>query len=313
MTLNDQQLAVEIDNFRRQQNAVILAHFYQRDEIQHLADEVGDSLKLAQVAAETNADVIMFCGVRFMAETAKMLNPEKKVLLPDLEAGCSLVSDCPEDQFALFKAQHPDHIVLCYVNSSPEVKALSDIIVTSANAEKIVRTIPKGQGIIFAPDRNLGRYLMKKTGREMVLWQADCEVHVAFSEQELLRVRNEHPGVKVLAHPECVEAILQHADVVGSTSKLLQYSRDCSDEALIIATEPGIIYQMQKSNPNREYIPAPAHLDGRECACNICPYMKLNTLEKIHAAFETGQPEIMLPTELIRQAVRPIERMLELS
>ncbi|MBL7032547.1 MAG: quinolinate synthase NadA [Candidatus Delongbacteria bacterium] len=313
MTLSAQRLAMEIDDLRRSQNAVILAHFYQRDEIQNLADEIGDSLKLAQVAAETTADVIMFCGVRFMAETAKILNQDKTVLLPDLDAGCSLVNDCPADKFAAFKADYPDHIVLCYVNSSPEVKALSDIIVTSANAEKIVRTIPPEQGIIFTPDRNLGRYLIRKTGREMVLWQADCEVHVAFSEQELLRVKQENPGVKVLAHPECIQEVLQHAEVVGSTSKLLQYSRESDDAALIVATEPGIIYQMQKSNPDRKYILAPAILDGRECACNVCPYMKLNTLEKIHAAFKTGQPEITLPSELMREAARPIKRMLELS
>ncbi|MBC8478417.1 quinolinate synthase NadA [bacterium] len=313
MTLSAQRLAMEIDDLRRSQNAVILAHFYQRDEIQNLADEIGDSLKLAQVAAETTADVIMFCGVRFMAETAKILNQDKTVLLPDLDVGCSLVNDCPADKFAAFKADYPDHIVLCYVNSSPEVKALSDIIVTSANAEKIVRTIPPEQGIIFTPDRNLGRYLIRKTGREMVLWQADCEVHVAFSEQELLRVKQENPGVKVLAHPECIQEVLQHAEVVGSTSKLLQYSRESDDAALIVATEPGIIYQMQKSNPDRKYILAPAILDGRECACNVCPYMKLNTLEKIHAAFKTGQPEITLPSELMREAARPIKRMLELS
>ncbi len=313
MPLTDQQLAEEIDLLRRRHNAVILAHFYQRDEIQNLADEVGDSLRLAQAAAATTADMIMFCGVRFMAETAKILNQDKTVLLPDLEAGCSLVTDCPANDFAAFQAQYPDHVTLCYINSSPEVKALSDIIVTSANAEKIVRSVPAEQGIIFAPDRNLGRYLMRRTGRDMVLWQADCEVHVAFSERELLRVKEERPGVKVLAHPECVQEVLRHADVIGSTSRLLEYSRNCDDGALIVATEPGIIHQMQQTHPDREYILAPAVLDGRECACNVCPYMKLNTLEKIYEAFVSGQPEITLDTELMDRASRPIERMLALS
>jgi len=278
-------LRAEIDRLRKERNAVILAHYYQKPEIQDLADFVGDSLDLSRKAASTDADVIAFCGVRFMVETAKILSPDKTVILPDMDAGCSLEDSCPPDQFRRFREQHPDHIALTYINCSTEVKALSDIIVTSSSADQILKQIPLDQKIIFGPDRNLGGYLARKTGRDMLLWPGVCIVHEAFSETELLKLKAQHPGAPVLAHPECPPHILDHADHVGSTRAILEYALSSDSDTMIVATEPHIIHQMEKAAPHKQFIGAPG-ADGN-CNCNMCPYMALNTLEKLYMALDT--------------------------
>jgi len=303
-------LEEEIQRLKKDLHAVILAHYYQESEIQDVADLIGDSLQLSQHAAKTNADVIVFAGVHFMAETAKILNPSKQVLVPDLKAGCSLAEGCPPHLFKRFREKYPDHIVMSYINCSAEIKAMSDIICTSSNAVKILSHIPMDQPIIFAPDQNLGRYLIKKTGREMVLWSGICIVHEMFSERKLIQLKVRHPGAKVLAHPECEQRVLQHADYIGSTSGILNYVKQSSDGEFIIATEPGIIHQMEKACPNKTFIPAPPEGD---CACNECPYMKLNTLEKLYLCMKNRAPEITLDEGLRLRALRPIQRMLEMS
>jgi quinolinate synthase len=303
-------LEEEIQRLKKDLHAVILAHYYQESEIQDVADLIGDSLQLSQHAAKTDADVIVFAGVHFMAETAKILNPSKQVLVPDLKAGCSLAEGCPPHLFKRFREKYPDHIVMSYINCSAEIKAMSDIICTSSNAVKILSRIPMDQPVIFAPDQNLGRYLIKKTGRELVLWSGICIVHEMFSERKLIQLKVRHPGAKVLAHPECEQRVLQHADYIGSTSGILNYVKQSSDGEFIIATEPGIIHQMEKACPNKTFIPAPPEGD---CACNECPYMKLNTLEKLYLCMKNRAPEITLDEGLRLRALRPIQRMLEMS
>lgn len=303
-------LEEEIRRLRRDLNAVILAHFYQDSEIQDLADFIGDSLQLSQEAARTTADVIVFAGVHFMAETAKILNPHRQVLLPDLNAGCSLADSCPPHLFKPFREQYPDHLVINYINCSAEIKAMSDIICTSSNAQKIINQIPPEQPILFGPDRNLGHYLIKKTGRNLRLWQGACIVHETFSEQKLLRLKIRHPQAKVLAHPECEERVLRNADYIGSTTGLLNYARQSPDREFIIATEPGIIHQMEKACLDKTFIPAPP--EGT-CACNECPHMRLNTLEKLYLCMKNRAPEITMDEELRLRALRPIQRMLEMS
>ena len=310
-SLSGLDLRAEIERLREERNAVILAHYYQKPELQDLADFVGDSLDLSRKAAETDADVIAFCGVRFMAETAKILSPDKIVVLPDMDAGCSLEDSCPPDQFAAFRAQHPDHIALTYINCSTEVKALSDIIVTSSSAEKILAQIPADQKIIFGPDRNLGGYLQRKTGRELLLWPGVCIVHEAFSETELLKLKAEHPGAPIAAHPECPAYILDHADYVGSTKGILDFSKTMPGDTLIVATEPHIIHQMQKAMPEKNFIGAPG-ADGN-CNCNICPYMALNTMEKLYLALRDLSPRIDIEEGLRVQAKKSLDRMLELA
>ncbi|WP_299321315.1 quinolinate synthase NadA [Parasphingopyxis sp.] len=301
----------EINRLRKERNAVILAHYYQDPEIQDIADFVGDSLDLSRKAAETDADVIAFCGVKFMAETAKILSPDKIVVLPDLNAGCSLEDSCPPDKFKEFRDAHPDHIALTYINCSAAVKALSDIIVTSSSAEKILNQIPKDQKIIFAPDKHLGAYMARKTGREMLLWPGVCIVHEAFSETELLKLKAKHPGAPVLAHPECPAAILDHADHVGSTSSILKAAKETESDTVIVATEPHIMHQMEKALPEVTFIGAPG-ADGN-CNCNICPYMALNTMEKLYIALRDLEPQIELDEELRVQAKKSLDRMLEMA
>jgi len=303
-------LEEEIRRLKEHLNAVILAHYYQDSEIQDVADFIGDSLQLSQQAAKTSADVIVFAGVHFMAETAKILNPSKQVLLPDLKAGCSLAEGCPPHLFRRFREKYPDHIVISYINCTAEIKAMSDIICTSSNAEKIINQIPRDQQIIFAPDQNLGRYLIKKTGRNLVLWSGICIVHEMFSEKKLVQLHVLHPQAKILAHPECEPRVLQHADYIGSTSGILNYVKQSSDSEFIIATEAGIIHQMEKACPDKTFIPAPPEGD---CACNLCPYMKLNTLEKVYLCMKNRAPEITLDEDLRLRALRPIQRMLEMS
>ncbi len=303
-------LKEEILKLKKELNAVILAHYYQESEIQDLADFIGDSLELARRAKSTTADVIVFAGVHFMAETAKMLNPNKLVLLPDLEAGCSLAESCPAPLFKAFREKHPDHLAITYINCTAEVKALSDIICTSSNAEKIINQIPKDQPILFSPDRNLGRYLMKKTGREMLLWDGSCIVHETFSERKILELKLEHLEAKLIAHPECEEIVLNKADFIGSTSKLLNFVQEDNSTEYIVATEPGIIYQMQKLAPQKNFIPAPPESN---CNCNECPFMKLNTVEKLYLCMKNKSPEINLSDDLIAKAIKPLERMLEMS
>lgn len=304
-------LISEIDRLKQERNAVILAHYYQKPEIQDLADFVGDSLDLSRRAAQTDADVIAFCGVRFMAETAKILSPDKTVILPDMDAGCSLEDSCPPDQFAAFRAAHPDHIALTYINCSAAVKALSDIIVTSSSAGVILDQIPKDQKIIFGPDRHLGGYLARTTGREMLLWPGICIVHQAFSETELLKLKAEYPDAPVAAHPECPPHIVDHADLVGSTKAILDFALSSPAETILVATEPHIIHQMEKAAPHKNFIGVPGG-DGN-CNCNMCPYMALNTLEKLYIALRDLEPRIELTPEVIKQARVPLERMLEMA
>lgn len=304
-------IRAEIDRLRKERNAVILAHYYQKPEIQDLADFVGDSLELSRKAAATDADVIAFCGVKFMADTAKILSPEKIVVLPDLDAGCSLEDSCPPEKFKAFREAHPDHIALTYINCSTEVKALSDVIVTSSSAETILQQIPKDQKIIFGPDRHLGGYLSRKFNREMLLWPGVCIVHEAFSETELLKLKAQYPGVPVAAHPECPPAIIDHADYVGSTSGILDYSKQMTGNTLIVATEPHIMHQMQLAMPDKTFIGAPG-ADGN-CNCNICPYMALNTLEKLYIALRDLQPRIEIEEGLRLAAKKSLDRMLDMA
>ncbi|HEY4106485.1 MAG TPA: quinolinate synthase NadA [Polyangiaceae bacterium] len=300
----------EIRRLKREKNAVILAHYYQESEIQDLADVIGDSLQLAQAAQKTKADVILFAGVHFMAETAKILNPERIVLVPDMKAGCSLADGCPVDRFKAWKARHPGATVVSYINCSAAVKAESDYIVTSSNAEKIVNAIPKDQKILFAPDKNLGRYVAKKTGRELVLWQGSCIVHETFSMRKLEDIRVQHPDAKIIAHPECEEPLLDRADFIGSTAALLRFVENDNAQKFIVVTESGILHQMQKRAPTKMLIPAPPLAN---CACNECPFMRLNTPEKVYIALRDLEPRLEMPEDLRARAQIPIDRMLALS
>lgn len=304
---------IQIHKLRKEMNAIILAHFYQEDDIQDLADHVGDSLELARRAAETTADIIVFCGVKFMAEGAKILNPKKPVLIPDMKAGCSLEDSCPPDAFRKFKEAHPDHIVITYINCSAEVKALSDIIVTSTNAESIIRQVPTDKKIIFAPDKYLGAYLIKKTGRDMVLWNGTCIVHERFSEQELVKLKTCHPQAHIIAHPECPEALLNYAAHIGSTSSLIRYAEQHPGHEFIVLTEPGILHQMKKRSPGSTFYDVPGISAGACISCNTCPYMKLNTLEKIYLCMKNRTPSVELSSDLIARARRPLDKMLEMS
>lgn len=303
----------EIKRLRTEMNAVILAHYYQDDEIQDIADFVGDSLELARKAAATNADVIVFSGVRFMAEGAKILNPGKKVLIPDMNAGCSLEDSCPPKEFAAFCKAHPDHIVVTYINCSAEVKALTDIIVTSSNAEAIINSLPQDQKIIFAPDKYLGDYLNKKTGRNMLLWNGTCMVHERFSEEELVKLKTRHPNAHIIAHPECPPHLLRYAGHIGSTSSLIKFAETHPGEAFIVLTEPGILYEMKKRSAGSVFYEVPGISGGVCISCNNCPYMKLNSLEKIYNCMINSAPELILSDDLITRARKPLDRMLELS
>ncbi|WP_438728949.1 quinolinate synthase NadA [Parasphingorhabdus sp. DH2-15] len=309
--LSGLDLVAEIKRLREERNAIILAHYYQRPELQDIADFVGDSLELSRKAAETDADVIAFCGVKFMAETAKILSPEKTVVLPDLDAGCSLEDSCPPDKFKAFREANPDHIALTYINCSTEVKALSDIIVTSSSAEKILSQIPEDQPIIFGPDKHLGGYLARKTGRDMLLWPGVCIVHEKFSETELVKLMAEYPNAPVAAHPECPAHIVDHADMVGSTSAILKFAKETEHDTVIIATEPHIIHQMEKAVPEKTFIGAPG-ADGN-CNCNICPYMALNTMEKLYIALRDLEPKIEMDEALRLEAKKSLDRMMEMS
>ncbi len=300
----------EINELKKKKNAVILAHYYQDADIQDIADYIGDSLGLSQQAAATNADIIVFAGVEFMAETAKILSPNKKVLLPDLKAGCSLADSCPADKFQKFKEQHPDHLVISYVNCSAEIKALTDIVCTSSNALQIIESLPKEQKIIFAPDKNLGAYLVQKTGRDMVLWDGSCMVHEIFSLEKIVQLKNKHPKAQLLAHPECEAPLLKIADYIGSTTGILNYSVKSECTEFIVATEAGILHQMQKASPSKTFIPAPPN---NTCACNDCPHMKLNTLEKLYNCLLYELPAIEMDADLIERAKKPIVRMLDIS
>jgi quinolinate synthase len=311
LSLKGLDLRTEIDRLRKERNAIILGHYYQTPEIQDISDFVGDSLDLSRKAQATDADVIAFCGVRFMAETAKILSPDKIVVLPDMDAGCSLEDSCPPEQFRAFREAHPDHIALTYINSSAEVKALSDIIVTSSSAFQILEQIPKDQKIIFGPDKHLGGWLARKTGRDMLLWPGVCIVHEAFSETELLKLKAQHPEAPVLAHPECPPHILDHADHVGSTSSILKYALESGAETLIVATEPHIIHQMEKAAPEKTFIGAPG-ADGN-CNCNMCPYMALNTMEKLYLSLRDLEPRIEIEEGLRFRAKKSLDRMLEMA
>ncbi|MGB2735438.1 MAG: quinolinate synthase NadA [Saprospiraceae bacterium] len=303
-------LEQEIKRLKKEKNAVILAHYYQESEIQDLADYVGDSLGLSQQAAKTEADIIVFAGVHFMAETAKILSPHKKVLLPDLKAGCSLADSCPPDLFSKFKEKYPDHLVVSYINCTAEIKTLTDICCTSTNAVHVINSIPLDQKIIFAPDINLGKYLVKKTGRDMVLWNGSCMVHEIFSHEKIVKLRLRHPKAKFIAHPECEPHILDMADFIGSTTGLLKYTISDDSEEYIVATEAGILHQMEQKSPHKIFIPAPPN---NHCACNECPHMKRNTLEKLYVCMQYELPEIILPQWVIDQGRSSIDRMLEIS
>lgn len=308
--MNADTLKQEILRLKKEKNAVILGHYYQRDEIQELSDYVGDSLALAQKAQDCDNDIIVFCGVHFMAETAKILNPSRKVLLPDMEASCSLAESCPAEDFAKFKAEHPDHMVISYVNCSAGIKALSDLICTSGNAEKLVRSLPEDQKIIFAPDKNLGGYINSITGRSMLLWNGVCTVHDAMQAEAVVGIKKDYPDAPVIAHPECNAALLAVADFIGSTKAMLTYIKGSAAKRFIVATETGILYEMKRENPDKEFITL---RDNKSCACDDCAYMKLNTLEKLHACLRDEKPEILLDAETIEKARRPIVRMLEMS
>lgn len=303
-------LVAEIQKLKKEKNAILLAHYYQESEIQDVADYIGDSLGLSQKAASTEADIIVFAGVHFMAETAKMLNPQKKVLLPDLKAGCSLADSCPPALFKKFKEQYPDHVVVSYINCTAELKTLTDVCCTSSNAEAIINSIPKDKGIIFAPDKNLGAYLQKKTGRELVLWNGACMVHEIFSNEKITKLQIQHPAAKFIAHPECEAHILDKADFIGSTSQLLKYTADNPAQQFIVATESGIIHQMKLASPQKEFIPAPPN---NTCACNDCPHMKRNTMEKLYLSMKYELPEIVLEDRVIKEGLPCIDRMLEVS
>ncbi|WP_262326860.1 quinolinate synthase NadA [Carboxylicivirga litoralis] len=307
----DVDIVKEITRLKKEKDAIIMAHFYQTDEIQDIADFVGDSLALAQEAAKTDAKIIVLAGVHFMGETAKILSPDKLVLVPDLNAGCSLADSCPPEKFKSFVEKHPDHTVLTYVNTTAKIKALSDIVVTSTNAKNVVDSLPKNEKIIFGPDRNLGNYLNSISGREMVLWDGACHVHEKFSVEKIVELKKEHPEALVLAHPECKKPLLLLADYVGSTAALLKYSINNEATQFIVATESGIIHQMQKESPNKEFIPAPPN--DSTCACNDCEYMKLNSLEKLYNALKYEWPSIDVDEDIRNDAVKPINRMLDIS
>ena len=308
--LSPLNLEEEIIALKKKMNAVILAHYYQESEIQDLADHIGDSLELSRRAASTEADVIVFAGVHFMAETAKILNPTKKVLLPDLNAGCSLAEGCPAPLFKKFREEHPDHLVISYINCSAAVKALSDIICTSSNAVKIVEQVRRDRKMMFARGWRVGRYIIKKTGRDMLLWDGSCIVHETFSDKKIIGLKTEYPNALLIAHPECEEVVLNRADFVGSTSALLNFSKENPANEFIVATEEGIIYQMQKASPSKKFIPAPPNAN---CACNECPYMKLKNMEKLYLCMKDGKPEITLDEEIRVRALKPIQKMLEMS
>jgi quinolinate synthase len=300
----------EINRLKKEKNAVILAHYYQDADIQDIADYIGDSLGLSQQAAKTDADIIVFAGVHFMAETAKILSPNKKVLLPDVKAGCSLADSCPPHLFKIFKEKYPDHLVITYVNCTAELKAMTDIVCTSSNAIQIVESLPKDQKIIFGPDKNLGAYVAKKTGRDLVLWNGACMVHEIFSREKITKLKERYPNAKLLAHPECEDVILEMADYIGSTTGILKYATKSPEKEFIVATESGILHEMQKQNPDKVFIPAPPN---NSCACNDCPHMKRNTLEKLYLCLKNEVPEVTVPSDIIEKAVKPIERMLEIS
>ena len=306
----DNALVAAIERLKQERNAVVLAHYYQEPEIQDIADFIGDSLELSRKAASTDADVIAFCGVHFMAETAKILSPQKTVVLPDLDAGCSLADDCPADAFAAFREQHPDHLVVSYINCTAAVKAQSDLICTSSNAVDLVRQLPADRPVLFAPDQNLGRWVQRQSGRELTLWPGRCIVHETFSEEALLQLKLEHPEAEVIAHPECQEHLLDLADFIGSTSKLLNHTESSAADTFIVLTEPGILHQMKQRTPEKTLIDVPG-VDG--CSCNACPYMRLNTLQKLHDCLDTLEPAIELDETLRQRALEPIERMLALS
>lgn len=306
----DRDIFSEIQRLKAIKNAVILAHYYQEPDIQDIADFVGDSLDLSRKAASTNAEIIVFAGVHFMAETAKILNPRKKVVLPDLKAGCSLADSCRGEDLAQWRKENPEHLVVSYINCSAQVKAHSDYIVTSSNAEKILNAIPRDKKILFAPDKNLGAYLSRKLERPLDLWDGACMVHEIFSEKKLVQLKAQHPDAPVIAHPECEEVVLRHADHIGSTSSLLKFTSENTAKKFIVVTEAGILHQMKKLSPEKEFIPAPPN---NNCACNECPYMKLNTLEKVLACLDSEQPEIQLPGSLMERARVPLDRMLALS
>ena len=303
-------LFAEIEKLKKEKNAVVLAHYYQDADIQDVADYIGDSLGLSQQAAKTSADIIVFAGVHFMAETAKILSPKKKVLLPDLKAGCSLADSCPPNLFAKFKERHPDHVVIMYVNCTADIKAMSDIICTSSNAQKIIESLPLNQKIIFGPDRNLGKYLISKTKRDMVLWDGACMVHEIFSAEKIIRLKNRHPQAKVIAHPECETPVLELADYIASTTGLLKYTTQSEATEFIVATEAGILHQMQKESPYKKFIPAPP---DNGCACNDCPHMKRNTLDKLYLCMKYELPEIIVEEEMRLKAKKAIDRMMKIS
>ncbi len=305
------EIIQNINQLRKEKNAIILAHYYQESDIQDIADFIGDSLALAQWATKTKADIIVLCGVHFMAETAKILSPEKRVFIPDLMAGCSLAESCPADEFGKFVKAHPDHTVISYVNTTAAVKALTDIVVTSTNAKQVVESLPVEEKIIFGPDKNLGDYINKLTGRSMLLWDGACHVHAQFSLERILALKKEYPAALLLAHPECPKYLLEVADHVGSTSSILKFATQSDNKQFIVATEAGILHQMQKDNPDKLFIPAPP--EDSTCACNECFYMKMNTLEKLYLCLKNETPEIFVEEEIRRKAVKPIERMLEIS
>jgi quinolinate synthase len=309
--MTEKEIIENINQLRKDKNAIILAHYYQDADIQDIADFVGDSLALAQWAAKTTADIIVLCGVHFMGETAKILSPTKRVFIPDMMAGCSLADSCPADEFEKFINKHPDHTVLSYVNTTAAVKALTDIVVTSTNAKQIVDSLPIDEKIIFGPDKNLGDYINKLTGRDMLLWQGVCHVHVQFSLERILEIKKQHPDALILAHPECPKYLLEIADHVGSTSSILKYATNTDNKRFIVATEAGILHQMQKENPDKEFIPAPP--EDSTCACNECFYMKMNTLNKLYLCLKNERPEIIVDESIRIKAVKPIERMLEIS
>ena len=306
----DNALVAAIELLKQQRNAVVLAHYYQSPDIQDIADFIGDSLELSRKAANTSADVIVFCGVHFMAETAKILSPEKTVVIPDLDAGCSLADDCPADAFAAFRKQHPNHFVVSYINCTAAVKAQSDLICTSSNAVDLVNQLPKDQPILFAPDQNLGRWVQRQSGRDLTLWPGRCIVHETFSEEAVLQLKLEHPNAEVIAHPECQENLLDLANFIGSTSKLLNYTETSGSDTFIVLTEPGIIHQMQQRVPHKPLLEVPG-LDG--CSCNSCPYMRLNTLQKLHDCLNTLEPAIEMEESLRMKALLPMQKMLEMS
>ncbi|HBG58766.1 MAG TPA: quinolinate synthase [Porphyromonadaceae bacterium] len=309
--MDKSEIISEINRLRKEKNAIIMAHFYQEADIQNIADRIGDSLALAQWATETDADIIVLCGVHFMGETAKILSPEKRVFIPDLMAGCSLAESCPADEFEKFVHDHPGHTVISYVNTTAAVKALTDIVVTSTNAKQVVESLPADEKIIFGPDKNLGDYINKLTGRNMLLWDGVCHVHAQFSLEKIMDLKKEHPEALLLAHPECPKYLLEMADHVGSTSSILKFATLSDKKQFIVATEAGILHQMQKENPEKEFIPAPP--EDSTCACNECFYMKMNTLEKLYLCLKNETPEIFIEERIRLKAVKPIERMLEIS